>query len=174
MLFAPSSVQDWVDMLLRMFVRWGENQRYRSRVVEKSMGDEAGITSATIKIEGRFAYGYLSGQKGAHQIARQSPFNSKGGKGGRNVNKVKTAVRIVCILSGVTVRCTEQQTGTGRAVRQYFNRTAIPEAGERCGRRPIDRPVSKPPEIHRQTAGHHTATSWKPTRRSQAARPPGL
>eukprot|EP00268_Persea_americana_P065015 TRINITY_DN8617_c0_g1_i1.p1 TRINITY_DN8617_c0_g1~~TRINITY_DN8617_c0_g1_i1.p1 ORF type:complete len:232 (-),score=57.44 TRINITY_DN8617_c0_g1_i1:232-927(-) len=65
-------------MLLRMYVRWGEKQRYRTKVVEKSMGEEAGIKSATIELEGRFAYGYLSGEKGTHRIVRQSPFNAKG------------------------------------------------------------------------------------------------
>ena len=71
-------VQDWADMLLRMYVRWGEKQRYKTRVVEKSMGEEAGIKSATIELEGRYAYGYLSGEKGTHRIVRQSPFNAKG------------------------------------------------------------------------------------------------
>lgn len=65
-------------MLLRMYVRWGEKQRYKTRVVEKSMGEEAGIKSATLEIEGRYAYGYLSGEKGTHRIVRQSPFNAKG------------------------------------------------------------------------------------------------
>ena len=65
-------------MLLRMYVRWGEKQRYKTRVVEKSMGEEAGIKSATIELEGRYAYGYMSGEKGTHRIVRQSPFNSKG------------------------------------------------------------------------------------------------
>lgn len=65
-------------MLLRMYVRWGEKQRYKTRVVEKSMGEEAGIKSATIELEGRYAYGYLSGEKGTHRIVRQSPFNAKG------------------------------------------------------------------------------------------------
>ena len=65
-------------MLLRMYVRWGEKQRYKTRVVEKSAGEEAGIKSATIEIEGRYAYGYISGEKGTHRIVRQSPFNSKG------------------------------------------------------------------------------------------------
>lgn len=71
-------MQDWADMLLRMYVRWGEKQRFKTKVVEKSMGEEAGIKSATIEVEGRYAYGYLSGEKGTHRIVRQSPFNAKG------------------------------------------------------------------------------------------------
>ena len=65
-------------MLLRMYVRWGEKQKYKTRVVEKSLGEEAGIKSATIEVEGRYAYGYISGEKGTHRIVRQSPFNAKG------------------------------------------------------------------------------------------------
>lgn len=65
-------------MLLRMYMRWGEKQKYKTRVVEKSPGEEAGIKSATIEVEGRYAYGYLSGEKGTHRIVRQSPFNAKG------------------------------------------------------------------------------------------------
>jgi peptide chain release factor 2 len=65
-------------MLLRMYVRWGEKQRYKTRVVEKSPGEEAGIKSATVELEGRYVYGYLSGEKGTHRIVRQSPFNAKG------------------------------------------------------------------------------------------------
>jgi protein subunit release factor B len=61
-----------------MYVRWGEKQRYKTKVVESTPGEEAGIKSATVEVEGRYAYGYLSGEKGTHRIVRQSPFNSKG------------------------------------------------------------------------------------------------
>ncbi|KAK7381463.1 hypothetical protein VNO80_00006 [Phaseolus coccineus] len=73
-----TDAQDWADMLLRMYVRWGEKQRYKTRVIEKSPGEEAGIKSATVEVEVRYAYGYLSGEKGTHRIVRQSPFNAKG------------------------------------------------------------------------------------------------
>ncbi|KAK6144958.1 hypothetical protein DH2020_021778 [Rehmannia glutinosa] len=72
-----TDAQDWADMLLRMYVRWGEKQRFKTKVVEKSMGEEAGIKSATIELEGRYAYGYLSGEKGTHRIVRQSPSTLK-------------------------------------------------------------------------------------------------
>lgn len=65
-------------MILRMYMRWSEKQRYKTRVIEKSPGEEAGIKSATVEVEGRYAYGYLSGEKGTHRIVRQSPFNAKG------------------------------------------------------------------------------------------------
>jgi peptide chain release factor 2 len=67
---------DWAEMLLRMYIRWGERNGYNTRIVEMLEGDEAGIKSATIEIEGNLAYGFLKGENGVHRLVRISPFNS--------------------------------------------------------------------------------------------------
>ena len=71
-----TDAQDWASMLLRMYSRWAEKHNYKLELVEKSEGEEAGIKSATIKISGKYAYGYLRAEKGVHRLVRLSPFNA--------------------------------------------------------------------------------------------------
>ena len=69
---------DWSQMLLRMYTRWGERNGYKVSVYDVIDGDEAGIKSATIEFEGEFAYGYLKSENGVHRLVRISPFNAQG------------------------------------------------------------------------------------------------
>ncbi|MGR3985052.1 MAG: peptide chain release factor 2 [Gammaproteobacteria bacterium] len=71
-----TEAQDWAEMLLRMYLRWGEEQGYHTDLVEKSHGDVAGIKSATLKMSGEFAYGCLRTETGVHRLVRKSPFDS--------------------------------------------------------------------------------------------------
>ena len=67
--------QDWAEMLLRMYARWGETQNRPVQVMDLSYGDEAGLRSATLEVGGSFAYGYLNAERGVHRLVRISPFD---------------------------------------------------------------------------------------------------
>ena len=70
--------QDWAEMLLRMYTRWAESSGYKAELVEHQVGDVAGIKSASLRVVGPYAYGYLKSETGVHRLVRISPFDSSG------------------------------------------------------------------------------------------------
>ena len=73
-----TEAQDWVDMLLRMYLRWAEDKGFKTSFLDYLAGDEAGVKSVTIFVEGRHAYGYLRSELGIHRLVRISPFDASG------------------------------------------------------------------------------------------------
>jgi peptide chain release factor 2 len=73
-----TEAQDWADMLFRMYQRWSERQGYKCEITNIQDGDEAGIKTVTMQIDGEMAYGYLKSENGVHRLVRVSPFNAQG------------------------------------------------------------------------------------------------
>jgi len=73
-----TEAQDWTEMLLRMYLRYGEHHGWKMEEVDKTLGEEAGLKDVTVHVQGPFAFGYLSTERGTHRLARVSPFNAQG------------------------------------------------------------------------------------------------
>jgi peptide chain release factor 2 len=71
-----TEAQDWTDMLLRMYLRWSERKEYATRIIDFQPGDEAGVKSVTLTLEGEYAYGYAKAEAGIHRLVRISPFDT--------------------------------------------------------------------------------------------------
>jgi peptide chain release factor 2 len=189
--------QDWAEMLLRMYLRWAERRGYKADLIDVMPGDEAGIKSATMEIDGRYAYGRLRSERGVHRLVRLSPFDADHARhtsfalvevmpkaeGGADVTINPEDLRIdVFRASGhggqnvqknaTAVRITHVPTGIVATCQnersQYRNRESAMRVLEA---RLLEREVERQAEEQTRIKGEHISAGWGNQIRSYVLHP---